>query len=104
LFLLAEGRPANKDKEQFNCRGKGNMKSDEVKQLTTRAIEQLSTALSAGCSEELTRYLAAMSRFHRYSLHNVMLITLLIVQYALDMMNISDYIPKQTAWPVQALP
>ncbi len=44
------------------------MKSDEVKHLTTRAIEQLSTALSAGRSEELTRYLAAMSRFHRYSL------------------------------------
>jgi antirestriction protein ArdC len=52
------------------------MKSDEVKQLTTRAIEELSTALSVGCTEELTRYLAAMSRFHHYSLHNVMLITL----------------------------
>jgi hypothetical protein len=76
LFLLAARRPANKDKEQFNCRRKGNMKSDEVKQLTTRAIEQLCTALSGGCSEELTRYLAAMGRFHRYSLHNVMLITL----------------------------
>jgi antirestriction protein ArdC len=52
------------------------MKSDEVKHLTTRAIEELSAALSAGHTEELTRYLAAMSRFHRYSLHNVMLIAL----------------------------
>lgn len=30
------------------------MKSDEVKQLTTRAIEQLCTALSVGRTEELT--------------------------------------------------
>src|ERR1700720_2541294 len=52
------------------------MKSDEVKHLTTRATEELSAALSAGRTEELTRYLAAMGRFHRYSLHNVMLITL----------------------------
>src|ERR1700720_1682148 len=52
------------------------MKSDEVKHLTTRATEELSAALSAGRTEELTRYLAAIGRFHRYSLHNVMLITL----------------------------
>jgi antirestriction protein ArdC len=52
------------------------MKSEEVKHLTTRAIEELSAALNAGRTEELTRYLEAMSRFHRYSLHNVMLITL----------------------------
>src|ERR1700741_449603 len=52
------------------------MKADEVKHLTTRAIEDLSAALSAGRTEELTRYLEAMSRFHRYSLHNVILIAL----------------------------
>jgi antirestriction protein ArdC len=52
------------------------MKSDEVKQLTRKAIEELTTALAAGRTEELTSYLEAMSRFHRYSLHNVMLITL----------------------------
>ena len=44
------------------------MKSEEVKQLTTRAIEELSAVLNAGRTEELTRYLEAMSRFHRYSL------------------------------------
>jgi antirestriction protein ArdC len=52
------------------------MKSEELKQLTTHAIEELGAGLSAGRTEELTRYLAAMSRFHRYSLHNVMLIAL----------------------------
>jgi antirestriction protein ArdC len=52
------------------------MKSEEVKQLTTQAIEELGAALSAGKTKELTSYLAAMSRFHRYSLHNVMLIAL----------------------------
>jgi antirestriction protein ArdC len=50
------------------------MKSEEIQRLTTHAIEELGAALSAGRTEELTRYLAAMSRFHRYSLHNVMLI------------------------------
>jgi len=52
------------------------MKSEEVKQLATNAIEALAAALDAGRSEDLKRYLAAMGRFHRYSLHNVMLITL----------------------------
>jgi antirestriction protein ArdC len=52
------------------------MKSDEVKTLTTRATEELCAALSAGRTQELTQYLAAMGRFHRYSLHNVMLIAL----------------------------
>jgi antirestriction protein ArdC len=52
------------------------MKSGEVKQLTTKAIEDLASAMRAGRTDELTHYLAAMSRFHRYSLHNVMLIVL----------------------------
>ncbi len=52
------------------------MKSKEVKQLMDEAIEELTAALNAGHTEELTRYLAAIGRFHRYSLHNVMLITL----------------------------
>ena len=52
------------------------MKSKEVKQLMDEAIEELTAALNAGHTEELARYLAAIGRFHRYSLHNVMLITL----------------------------
>jgi N-terminal domain of anti-restriction factor ArdC len=52
------------------------MKSEDVKQLATNAIETLAAALAAGKSEDLKRYLAAMARFHRYSLHNLMLIAL----------------------------
>ena len=47
-----------------------------MKQLATNAIETLAAALEAGKSDDLKRYLAAMGRFHRYSLHNVTLIAL----------------------------
>ena len=50
------------------------MKVEQVKQIASKAIEQLSQALEAGHSEKLREYLAAMARFHRYSLRNVMLI------------------------------
>ena len=50
------------------------MKVDQAKQIASNAIEQLSQALQAGHSETLTQYIAAMARFHHYSLHNVMLI------------------------------
>jgi antirestriction protein ArdC len=50
------------------------MKSEQVKELTENATEQLVAALKAGRSEALTGYLKAIGRFHRYSLHNVMLI------------------------------
>jgi antirestriction protein ArdC len=50
------------------------MKSEQIKQITERATEQLVAALNAGRSEALTGYLKAIGRFHRYSLHNVMLI------------------------------
>jgi hypothetical protein len=50
------------------------MKVDQAKQIASNAIEQLRQALEAGHSEKLTQHLAAMARFHRYSLHNVMLI------------------------------
>jgi antirestriction protein ArdC len=50
------------------------MKSEQIKEITERATEQLTTALNAGHSEALTGYLKAIGRFHRYSLHNVMLI------------------------------
>jgi len=50
------------------------MKVEEAKQIASNAIKQLSQALEAGHSEKLTKYLAAMARFHRYSLHNIMLI------------------------------
>ena len=50
------------------------MKSEQIKEITDRATEQLVAALNAGQSEALTGYLKAIGRFHRYSLHNVMLI------------------------------
>jgi hypothetical protein len=63
-------------RKPIHLRGVPAMKSEEVKQLTHEAIEELTTALNAGHTEELRRHLAAISRFHRYSLHNIMLITL----------------------------
>ena len=50
------------------------MKSEQIKQITSKAIEELVAALNSGRSEALTNYLAAMGRFHRYSFFNVMLI------------------------------
>ena len=49
------------------------MKSEQIKEITARATEQLVAALNAGRSEALTGYLKAIGRFHRYSLYNVML-------------------------------
>jgi len=42
--------------------------------MTNKTIEQLIAALNEGRSETLTRYLAALGRFHPYCLRNVMLI------------------------------
>ena len=50
------------------------MKLEQIKEITDKATEQLTAALNAGHSEALTSYLKAIGRFHRYSLHNVMLI------------------------------
>jgi len=44
------------------------MKSEQIKEITDRATEQLVAALNAGRSEPLTGYLKAIARFHRYSL------------------------------------
>jgi antirestriction protein ArdC len=50
------------------------MNSENIKKIANQAIEQLVAALNEGRSETLTQYLAAIGRFHRYSLRNVMLI------------------------------
>jgi len=52
------------------------MKSEQIKQVTEKATEQLVAALQQGHSEALTAYLKAIGRFHRYSLHNVLLIAM----------------------------
>jgi antirestriction protein ArdC len=50
------------------------MKIEQAKQLTEQALDKLIHALETGKSEALRAYLAAVSRFHRYSWGNVMLI------------------------------
>jgi antirestriction protein ArdC len=50
------------------------MKVEQAKRIVSKAIEQLSQALERGHTESLRNYLAAIGRFHRYSLRNVMLI------------------------------
>ena len=50
------------------------MKSEQIKEITNNATKQLAAALNAGHSQALTGYLNAIGRFHRYSLHNVLLI------------------------------
>lgn len=47
---------------------------DRARQMTERALGELALALEQGRSEALTAYLATMSRFHRYSFGNVLLI------------------------------
>jgi len=43
------------------------MKLEQIKQITSKAIEELVAALNSGRSKALTNYLAAMGRFHRRS-------------------------------------
>jgi antirestriction protein ArdC len=50
------------------------MNSENIKNITNQAIEQLIEALKAGKSEALTNYLAAVAKFHRYSFQNILLI------------------------------
>jgi hypothetical protein len=50
------------------------MKVEQAIQLTEQALDKLIQALEAGKSETLKAYLSMMSRFHRYSFGNVMLI------------------------------
>jgi hypothetical protein len=50
------------------------MKVEQAKQIAETAIQQLAESLERGHSEELRRYLCAMAKFPKYSLHNLMLI------------------------------
>jgi antirestriction protein ArdC len=51
-----------------------NMKAEQARKLTDKALEELATALDQGKSETLMAYLATVARFHRYSFGNIMLI------------------------------
>src|SRR5713101_3970325 len=55
-------------------KGQKKMKTENIKEVTNQAIEQLAEALNAGHSETLTRYLAAMAKFRAYSVFNILLI------------------------------
>ena len=46
----------------------------QAKKIADQALEQLADALAHGKSEALTRYLAMLAKFHRYSFGNVLMI------------------------------
>src|SRR5260221_10962575 len=73
LPMRSFGSPASGEGTKSRT-GDRKMKSEQIKEITDRATEQLVAALKAGHSETLTGYLKAIGRFHRYSLHNVLLI------------------------------
>jgi len=50
------------------------MKKDEAKKMSEDALGELANQLAEGKSEELTRYLDTVSKFHDYSFGNCMLI------------------------------
>jgi RNA polymerase sigma factor (sigma-70 family) len=54
---------------------RGPMHEERVRQMAEEALNRLAAALEAGRSEVLREFLAAQARFHRYSWHNVMLIS-----------------------------
>jgi len=51
------------------------MADEKVRKLAEEALNRLSADLEAGKSESLKNYLGAMSRFHRYSFGNILLIS-----------------------------
>src|SRR6185436_13621834 len=50
------------------------MNADQLKTLTTDALDTLAALLDEGHSDRLTALLKTMGRFHKYSWHNVALI------------------------------
>ncbi len=50
------------------------MKAEQAKKIADQALEQLADALTHGKSESLTRYLAMLAKFHKYSFGNVLMI------------------------------
>jgi len=52
------------------------MKNNKANELIENALNSLTESLENGQSDELKKYLQTMSRFHQYSLRNIMLISL----------------------------
>ncbi|MCO5297945.1 MAG: ArdC-like ssDNA-binding domain-containing protein [Fimbriimonadaceae bacterium] len=63
------------------------MFKEQIKTLATDALAQLAIDLESGNSQTLTAYLKAMGKFHRYSLHN----TMLIVSQRPDATHVAGY-------------
>ena len=51
------------------------MTADALKKITTDALDTLATLLDEGHSDRLTALFKTMARFHKYSFHNLCLIT-----------------------------
>src|SRR4051812_5937200 len=51
------------------------MTADALRKITTAALDTLAALLDEGYSDGLTALLRTMARFHRYSFHNLCLIT-----------------------------
>jgi len=49
-------------------------KAEIARRIAETALDELATQLGSGQSDQLQAYLSAMSRFHTYSFHNIMLI------------------------------
>jgi hypothetical protein len=49
-------------------------RAEGIRKLVDTKLEELAKALEAGQSESLRHYLAAMGRFHSYSVGNILLI------------------------------
>jgi len=52
------------------------MKNNKANELIENALTSLTESLENGQSDELKKYLQTMSKFHKYSFHNIMLIAL----------------------------
>ena len=52
------------------------MKTNEQKQMVTQALDTLASAIERGESDQLKAYLAMLARFRRYSVGNVLLISM----------------------------
>lgn len=60
----------------LNVAGRTSSKAAELTEQIEQSLESLTQELDAGKSEQLVAYLKCLSRFHRYSFGNVMLIAL----------------------------
>jgi hypothetical protein len=66
--------PVVKEPRAARPQGGHTMNADDLKKLTTDSLDRLAELFDAAQSAQLTAFLKAMARFHRYGFHNVCLI------------------------------